>query len=55
MDNNSIRATIMGAAALVLAFGIIVVQRYRSKNQKAHEPCINRDHERESSINSILA
>ena len=44
----------MGVAASLLAFGIIVVQRFRSRNQIVHEPCINRDYERESYINSIL-
>ena len=54
MDNNSIRATIMGAAALALAFGIIVVQRLRFRSQIVHESYINQDYEIASYINNIL-
>lgn len=43
MDNKQIEAAIMGAAASIIAVGIVVLKDDRCRNFIAREPPINRE------------
>ena len=54
MDDPSLRLAIMGAAASVIAVGIVLLKELRSRSVIPREPHVNREYEREVYMNSIL-